>query len=113
MRGNNIPGNDGYYSKNKATCPDNVRFSGNEKFPKKILVWFAISERGISKPLIRPSKSEAINYNIYINESLEKRLIPFIQNYLPDSNYIFWPYLASSHCSYVTRAWMDKNVKYV
>ena len=42
LRGNNIPRNDGYYSKNKATCPDNVRFSGNEKFPKKILVWFGL-----------------------------------------------------------------------
>ena len=39
--------------------------------------WVAISNRGISKPLFRPSKSETVNSDIYINECLEKRLRNF------------------------------------
>ena len=39
-----------YVSRPKDKCPDNVRFKGEAKFPEKILVWIAISERGISKP---------------------------------------------------------------
>ena len=31
-------------------------------------VWVAIFNRGISKPLFRPSKSEAVDSDIYINE---------------------------------------------
>jgi hypothetical protein len=70
--------------------PDEVRFIGKEKFPTKILVWIAISARGMSKPLIRASKSEAINSAISINECLKKRLLPFIREHHQDLNYIFW-----------------------
>ncbi len=49
-----------------------------EKFPLKVLVWIVISERGITKPLIRPSKAVAVHSAIYIKECLEKRLLPFI-----------------------------------
>ena len=41
--GDNIPGNSGYYTNNKKTCPESVRFIGKEKFPKKLLMWIAIS----------------------------------------------------------------------
>ena len=57
---------------NKEKCPEYVRFAGKEKFPKKILMWVAISERGMSKPLFRSSKSTAICSNVYIQECLEK-----------------------------------------
>jgi hypothetical protein len=30
--GHNMPGNAGYYSSDKTTCPNNVRFFGKEKF---------------------------------------------------------------------------------
>ena len=58
------------------------------------MIWVAISNRGISKPLFRPSKSEAVDSDIKINEYLEKRLLPFILEHHPDSNYIF------DHCHY-------------
>jgi hypothetical protein len=111
--GNNMPENVGYYSKDKSTCPDEVRFSGKEKYPTKILVWIAISAQGISKPLIRPSKSEAINSDIYIKECLEKKLLPFIHEHHQDLNYIFWPDLANAHYSKATVKWMDQNINYV
>ena len=88
--------------------PDNVRFAGKEKFSTKVLLWIAIS--GMSSPLIHPSKSEAIKSDIYINECLEKRLLPFIHEYHQDLNYMFWPDLASAHYSAATVGWMDQNI---
>ena len=53
--------------------------------------------------------------DIYINECLAKRLLPFIREHHPDSNYIFWPDLAGCHHSKQTvnkqTAWMDENFK--
>ena len=84
LSGHKIPGNAGYYSSGKSKCPDKVHFAG-----KEVLIWIAISARGIFKPLIRPSKSEPIDSDIYINECLAKRLLSFIHEHHPDFNYIF------------------------
>jgi hypothetical protein len=111
--GDSMPGNDGYYSRDKNSCPDEVRFKGVDKYPDKILVWIAISEDGVSEPLVRPNKAEAINADTYIKECLKKRLLPFIETHHSDGEYIFWPDLASSHYAKATLAWMDQNVNYV
>ena len=66
--GHKIPGNAGYYSSDKSKRPDKVHFARKEKYPTKVLIWIVISARDISKPLIRPSKSEAVDSDIYINE---------------------------------------------
>ena len=29
-------------------CPDRIRFAGKEKYQNKVMVWVAISNRGIS-----------------------------------------------------------------
>ena len=108
-----MPGNTGYYTTAKSSCPDNVRFAGKEKYSKKVLVWIAISDRGMSKPLFRPSTSVAIKSSIYIEECLEQRLLPFIHKHHADFNYVFWPDLAPAHYSGDTIAWMDKHVHYV
>ena len=80
-----MQGNDSYYTNDKSKCPNSVRFAGKDK----VMVWVAISNRGISKPLFRPSKSEAVDSDIYINDCLEKRLLLFICEHHTDSNYIF------------------------
>jgi hypothetical protein len=102
----NMPGNDRHYTNDKQKCPDNIRYVGKEKFPKKILVWVAISERGISKPLIRPFKYEAIKSDISIKECL-------VHKNHPDFKYVFWPDLASSHYSNQTVTWMNDFVNFV
>ncbi|XP_065642672.1 uncharacterized protein LOC136074294 [Hydra vulgaris] len=94
-----MPGISGYFTNNKKTCPESVRFIGKEKFPKKLLIWIAISGRGMSEPLFRTSKAEAINSSIYTNECLEKRLLPFIHN--------------KSHYSKDSLNWIDQYVFYV
>ena len=72
LSGHNIPGNAGYYSSDKSKCSDKVRSAGKEKY--KVQIWIAISARGISKLLIRPSKFDAINPDIYINECISSYL---------------------------------------
>ena len=109
----NMPGNAYYYTDDKSKCPDGVRFAGKEKFPKKIMVWIAVSSRGLSKPNFRVLKSEATNSDVYINECLIPRLVPFIRHHHSDNNYVFWPDLARAHYSKETVAWMNENVKYV
>ena len=111
--GDNMPGNAGYYTSNKDTCPESVRFKGQDKYPKKVLLWIALSERGFSKPLFRKSKSVAVNSEVYIEECLTKRLLPFIHKYHPDFDYIFWPDLASAHYAKDTVTWMEQNVYFV
>jgi hypothetical protein len=64
--GSNMQGNNIYYT-NESNCLDSVRFVGKEKFPPKVMVWVAICKCGISKPLIRRSKSEAVNSDNYDN----------------------------------------------
>ncbi len=108
-----MPGNVRYYTNDKSECPDSVRFLGKEKYPKKLLVWIAISNKGMSKPLFRPQGSVAIKTPIYINECLKKRLLPFIKKYHQDSNYLFWSDLASAHYSNLTIRWMNENINFV
>jgi len=109
---NNMPGNDGYYTNDKQLCPDNVRFKGQEKFHTKILVWIAISGKGISEPLIRRVKSESINQVIYREECLKKRVLPFINEFHFRSDYIFWPDLAMSHYAKDNISWMEENINF-
>lgn len=109
----NLPANARYYAIDKDKCPDNVRFKGQEKYPVKVLVWIAISERGMSKPYIRLHKSAAINTDLYIKECLEDRLLKFIHKEHSDFNYLFWPDLASAHYSKDSVKWMDEYIEYV
>ena len=113
FKGDEMPGNAGYYTNNKEKCPENIRFVGKGKFPEKILVWIAVSERGISQPFYRSSTSLAIKSDIYISECLKQRLLSFIHKYHKDLNYIFWADLASAHRSKETISWLDENINYV
>ena len=65
-------------------------------------MWIAISERGMSKPLFRKSSAVAINADIYIDECLNKRLLPFIHKHHSNLRYTFWPGLASTHYANAT-----------
>ena len=73
-----MPGNSGYYPNIKEKCSESVHFVGKEKFLKKLLMWIAVSDHGMSEPLFRTSKAVAINTSAYINECLQKQLLPFV-----------------------------------
>ena len=96
------------YSNEKSKCPYSVRFAEKEKYPNRVMVWVAISNRCIAT-----ISSEAVDSDIYINECLEKRLLPFILEHHPDSNYVLCPDLDGCHYSKQTVALVDENVNFV
>ena len=91
-----IPGNDRFYSKNKEKTPLNIRYCQKKKFESKLLVWLAISQEGHSELYFVPSSGN-INGEVYRQECIMRRLIPFLHEHHAHDNYIFWPDLASSH----------------
>lgn len=103
-----LSGNDGYYTDNIETTPDNVRYAGKSKFEPKVLVWVAISSKGVSVPLIRPNKAKAINSDIYIRQCLPK-LKQFIEKHHARDKIMFWPDLASCHYGKNTLDWLTKQ----
>jgi transposase len=89
-------GNDHYYHHTGLETPDHVKYQFKSKYPSKVMVWLAMSSRGISQPFIRTS-GNAINSQIYIEECIRKGLVKFIEKYHSDNKFVFWPDLASSH----------------
>lgn len=89
-------GNDRFYTDDIEKTPEDVKYKFQAKFEKKMLVWLAVSPRGISRPFFVP-RNLSINQHIYREECIRKRLLPFIKKYHQDGKYIFWPDLASAH----------------
>jgi len=108
-----LSGNSGYYTSNDNETPDAVKLKRKSKFDPKILVWVAISSKGISKPYIVPS-GQAVNEVVYINKCLRARLIPFVESVHKNDQIVFWPDLASAHYSNMTQGFLaSNNIEYV
>jgi transposase len=106
------PGNDGFYSDNMNITPDNVKYNLQEKYPPKLLVWLAISPKGVSKPYFCKSKS-AVNQDVYY-QILKEKLVPFIKKNYSTGGYVFWPDLASAHyATKVTDYLKSQNIPYI
>ncbi|MBK5647740.1 MAG: hypothetical protein I4N51_12150 [Acinetobacter sp.] len=103
-----IKGNDGFYTDNIEECPDNVKYKEKAKFADKILVWCAISIRGISRPYVGRVRGEAVDSESYINNCLTK-LVDFIHQYHAGDDVMFWPDLASCHYARATQNWLRQN----
>ena len=56
----------------------------------------AISAKGVSQPIICPSRAN-VGGDFYRRECLQNGLLPFIQQHYPQGEYIFWPDLAAAH----------------
>ena len=85
-----------YFTSGKKEVPRDVKYRTKEKFPKKLLVWLAISENGHSEPFFMLTRGN-VTKEIYVEECIKQRLVPFIQNHHPNGDIIFWPDLASAH----------------
>jgi transposase len=106
------PGNECFYTDNLNKTPDNVKYNYKEKYPDKLLVWLAISPKGMTKPIFRKS-GNAINQDVYL-QMLQKELVPFIKKNYSTGGYVFWPDLASAHyAGIVTKYLKDQNIPYV
>ena len=81
LKDNNINGNSGFYVSTECPLgdvPEDVRLRPKSKYPEKLLVWIAISERGTSKPFYLVKKA-SLTGNIYREECIEQYLVPFIK----------------------------------
>ena len=58
------------------------------KFEQKLLVWVAISPKGLSKHYVAPS-GQAVNENVYIDKCLRSCLLPFIETVHKDDEIVF------------------------
>ncbi|XP_074602617.1 uncharacterized protein LOC141856241 [Brevipalpus obovatus] len=110
----NSPENSGIWADNFNEAPDNFKYKPKSKFLKKVLVWVAISDRGISDLYIIRSSSVSINQQNYLTECIRKRLLKFIKEKHADVPHIFWPDSASTHYAKSVVEMMDQEgVKYV
>ncbi|RWS18614.1 uncharacterized protein B4U80_08044, partial [Leptotrombidium deliense] len=107
------PRNNTYYALNKKSVPKEIKFCHVKKFPKKIMVWIAISRRGISTPYFVPD-SASMNMKRYSRFCVTNRLSKFINKHHKNSKYVFWPDNASCHYGSVTLQTLEKlNIAYV
>ena len=103
-----INGNDNYYSSDVSVTPNDVKYKKKKKFEEKLLVYAIISPFGISSPYIVPSGT-AIDQNVYVDKCLRKKLLPYLNELPENSNYIFWPDLASAHYSNKATNYLTAN----
>ena len=69
-----LTGNDSYYSNDRTLTPDDVKHYDKAKYEPKVLVWMAISSKGMSKIYVRPS-GMAINSEMYLDEYSYKEAV--------------------------------------
>lgn len=96
-----IPSNQYYYATARGDAEEEQKLTFCKKFEAKILVWIAISDRGLSRPFFCPS-ALAITKEVYADECVAQRLYPFLSEHHSDGNYLFWPDLASAHYAQYT-----------
>jgi transposase len=102
-----------YYTSDPKTTPSDLKYRKKKKYEEHLLVWMAISTKGISSIYVHRSKV-AIRQGSYLNECLRKRLLPFINKHHKNDSILFWPDLASSHYSNQAQQFLkDNNINYV
>ena len=108
VRNDSIPNNAHYYAFARGDAPDFLRCRPTKKFEVKLMVWLAISPKGISKPHFQKS-GVAVTKESYQSDCIVKKLVPFINEFHGDGNFLFWPDLASSHYATSTLQCFDDN----
>jgi len=107
-----INGNDIFYSSNSAKTLASVKYTPVKKFEPKLLVWVCVSKKGISATIFRQS-GMAVNKTVY-KGFIKDGVLPFINQHHSDSNYKFWPDLASSHyATEVVEYYRAQKIKFV
>ena len=107
-----LSGNAGFYTSNLDATPNEVKLKRKSKYEPKLLVWIALSEKGVSKHYIAPS-GQAVNEDVYISKCLVK-LKKFIDEVHKNDDIVFWPDLASAHYSNKVQDYLKgENIEYV
>jgi transposase len=105
-----IPGQEFYTSTSRTDVPEEYKTKKRSKFPKKFLVWQAICTCGKKSRTFVTTGT--INTDVYINECLQKRLLPLIRSH--EDDVLFWPDLASCHYAKSSMEWYtSRNINIV
>lgn len=108
-----MPGNSGYSTLDKENTPPDVKLKQKRKYPKKLLVWMAISSKGHTEPFFRVS-GMAMNGEVYRESCIRQRLVPFIAEHHSEDEILFWPDLASAHYAKATTDLLNElNISFV
>ena len=110
----NLSGNAGYYTSDPNTTPNEVKLKRKSKYEPKLLVWVALSKKGVSKHYIAPL-GQAVDKEVYISKYLVK-LKKFINKVHKNDKIVFWADLASTHYSNKVQDYLKdylKNIEYV
>ena len=107
-----VPGRRFVHAKDHSLLEFEDRFKPTTKFPKKFLVWQALDEIGnLSEPYI---STKTMNSQIYLEECIKARLIPFIHQHHEMDEILFWPDLATCHyANIVTDYLQSENINFV
>ena len=92
------------------TCKRRPKQSGTSlnQNMEKIMVWLAMSPKGVSSPYFVPS-GLVVNQEVYLNECIKKRLEPMIKKYYSSEGYAFLQDLASSHYANLVQEYLVKK----
>jgi hypothetical protein len=113
MNPTSLPGNDRFYSSNVSKTPESVKNNYKAKFEPKLLVWICISPKGLSEPVVLPSGS-AVDQDVYLEQMIKQRLVPFINRHYKSGRYVIWPDLAPAHYARkVTSYLTEKKINFV
>lgn len=100
-----IPGNKFYLAKRKGNVAGRFKFVFADKFARKLMIWQGICSCGKkTKTFIT---GDTMNGNVYKEECLQKRVLPFIRSHRGPVK--FWPDLASCHYSRDVVKWYKEN----
>ncbi|CAF3391516.1 unnamed protein product [Rotaria socialis] len=82
-----VPTNRGFYTSDKRTTAPQIKFKRIQKFEPKVLVWIAISEKGISTPFFSKQK-QVIGQITDLNQCIVAPLIPFATSHHTKGKYL-------------------------
>ena len=107
-----VPGNEYYNIVGDQDIERDFKVKRKQKFGDKFLIWQAIAENvEVSEPYVTKG---TINKDIYLEECVKRRLIPFISKSKENHNVLFWPDLATSHYAKCVKDYLvSENVDFV
>ncbi|CAF3920732.1 unnamed protein product, partial [Rotaria sp. Silwood1] len=68
----NVGRNRYYYSPDSSTASNNIKFKQKKKFEPKLMVWMAMSSKGVSDVFIHQS-GQAVCQDVYLNKCIVQR----------------------------------------
>lgn len=102
--------NDRYISTDKASEPENVRFSSRTKHPAKVMMFGLIASDGKKMDPVFVESGVKINTDVYI-DILETHVKPWIDaNYGSEQKYLYQQDGAPAHTAKKTQRWLIDNM---